>query len=58
MARSVTYSTDRENEVSKIIFISLHEVNRARGKGNYIIEVKRAVRRNTARKTDQSHRAY
>ena len=49
MARSVTYSTDRENEVSKIIFISLHEVNRARGKGNYIIEVKRAVRRNTAR---------
>ena len=41
MAGSVTYSTDRENEASKIFLLYISNVNRARGKGNHIVEVKR-----------------
>ena len=52
---SITYSTDRENEVSKIFIISLRLIGRA-GKEKLLNLAGRTVE--YARKIDQSHRAY
>ena len=52
---SITYSTDGENEVSKIFVISLRLIGRA-GKEKNLNLAGRTVE--YARKIDQSHRAY
>ena len=52
---SITYSTDRENEVSKIFIISLRLIGGA-GKEKLLNLAGRTVE--YARKIDQSHRAY